>query len=96
MNKTFTIAISEFKRLFNTPLAWSVLAILQFILALMFLMLMEEFIAVIQPATATMQNPPGVTALVLSPLYLWAGIIMLASISERLRSEAAKIRNLRL
>jgi len=78
MNKTFTIAISEFKRLFNTPLAWSVLAILQFILALMFLMLMEEFIAVIQPATATMQNPPGVTALVLSPLYLWAGIIMLA------------------
>ncbi len=78
MNKVFTIAISEFKRLFNSPLAWSVLAILQFILALMFLMFMEEYIAVIQPATATMQNPPGVTSIVLSPLYLWAGIIMLA------------------
>ena len=78
MNKAFIIATSEFKRLFNFPLAWSVLAILQFILALMFLMFMEEFIAVIQPATATMQNPPGVTAVVLSPLYLWAGIIMLA------------------
>jgi ABC-2 type transport system permease protein len=78
MNKIFTIATSEFKRLFNSPLAWSVLAILQFILALMFLMFMDEFISVIQPATATMQNPPGVTAIVLSPLYLWAGIIMLA------------------
>ena len=78
MNKVLIIAISEFKRLFNSPLAWSVLAILQFILALMFLMFIEEFISVIQPATATMQNPPGVTSIVLSPLYLWAGIIMLA------------------
>ena len=67
-NKTLSIATSEFKRMFNSPLAWSVLAILQFILALMFLMFMEEFIAVVQPATATMKNPPGVTDIVISPL----------------------------
>ncbi len=78
MNKTLSIAITEFKRLFNSPLAWSVLAILQFILALMYLMFIEEFIAVVQPTTATMENPPGVTDIVVSPIYLWAGIIMLA------------------
>ena len=77
MKKTLAIAISEFKRLFNSPLAWSVLAILQFILALMYLMFIEEFIAVVQPATATMDNPPGVTDVIVSPVYLWAGIIML-------------------
>lgn len=77
MKKTLAIAISEFKRLFNSPLAWSVLAILQFILALMYLMFIEEFIAVVQPATATMDNPPGVTDVIVSPIYLWAGIIML-------------------
>jgi len=74
----YTIAVSEFKRLFNSPLAWSVLAILQFILALMFLMFIEEFITVVQPATATMEKAPGVTDIIVSPLYLWAGIIMLA------------------
>jgi len=77
LKKTLAIAISEFKRLFNSPLAWSVLAILQFILALMYLMFIEEFIAVVQPATATMDNPPGVTDVIVSPIYLWAGIIML-------------------
>lgn len=80
LNKTLVIARSEFSRLFNSPLAWSVLAILQFILALLFLMFIEEFIGVVQPLTATMSNPPGVTKIIVSPLYLWAGIIMLAVI----------------
>ncbi len=78
MKKTLSIGFTEFKRLFNTPLAWSVLAILQFILALMFLMLVEQFIGVVQPQMATSANPPGVTDIVIAPLYLWAGIIMLA------------------
>lgn len=80
MSKILSIGLSEFKRLFNTPLAWSVLAILLFILALMFLMLMEQFIGVIQPQTAASANPPGVTDVVVAPLFLWAGIIMLAVI----------------
>ncbi len=77
MDKIFTIATTEFKRLFNSPLAWSVLAILQFILTLMFLIFLDAYIGEIQPATATMENPPGVTAIVLSPLYIWTGVIML-------------------
>lgn len=78
MSKALTIAFTEFRRLFNTPLAWSVLAILMFILGLMFLMFVEEFLVVIQPQTATMENPPGVTDLIVAPLYLWTGIFMLA------------------
>lgn len=78
MNKTIAIAISEFRRMFNSPLAWSVLAILMFILALMFLTFVDDFIQVIQPQTATMENPPGVTDIIASPLYLWTGIFMLA------------------
>ncbi len=80
MSKIFIIARNEFRRLFNSPLAWSILAILQFILALLFLMFIEEYIAVVQAMTATMDNPPGVTKIIVSPLYLWAGIIMLAVI----------------
>ncbi len=78
MRKGMMIGVSEFKRMFNTPLAWSVLAVLQFVLGLLFLTFMEEFITVVQPATATSANPPGVTGIVVAPIYLWAGIIMLA------------------
>lgn len=78
MNGIMTIALGEFRRLFNSPLAWSVLAILMFILGLMFLIFIEEFIVVVQPQTATMESPPGVTDLIISPLYLWTGMFMLA------------------
>jgi len=78
MSKILSIAFTEYRRMFNSPLAWSVLAILMFILALMFLMFIDEFLVVVQPQTATMENPPGVTDLIVSPLYLWTGIFMLA------------------
>ena len=78
MSKVFTIATTEFKRLFHTPIAWSILAVFLFILGITFLMLLEQFISVIQPQVSTLDNPPGVTDLVISPLYLWAGILMLA------------------
>ncbi len=63
--------------MFNSPLAWSILAILQFILALMFLTFIQEYIETIQPQTATMEKPPGVTDIIIAPIYLWAGVIML-------------------
>ncbi|WP_299881177.1 ABC transporter permease subunit [uncultured Cocleimonas sp.] len=78
LNKISTIAISEFKRMFNSPLAWSVLAILQFILAMIFLSRVDEFVAVFQQQMATADNAPGATFFIVSPVYLWAGIIMLA------------------
>lgn len=78
LSKISTIAVSEFKRLFNSPLAWSVLAILQFILAMIFLTRVDEFVTVFQQQMATQDNAPGVTFFIVSPVYLWAGIIMLA------------------
>lgn len=64
--------------MFNSPFAWSVLAILQFILAMMFLTRIDEFVAAYQQQIATVENAPGATFFIVSPLYLWAGIIMLA------------------
>ncbi len=78
LNKISTIAVSEFKRMFNSPLAWSVLAILQFILAMIFLTRVDEFVAVFQQQVATQDNAPGATFFIVAPVYLWAGIIMLA------------------
>jgi ABC-2 type transport system permease protein len=73
-----TIGLTEFRRLFKSPLAWSILGLLQFILALIFLMSIEQYITQIQPMAAGMENAPGVTDTIIAPLYLWAGIIMLA------------------
>lgn len=78
MSIMLTIAITEFRRLFRSPLAWSILAVLQFVLGMIFLVMVQEFIEVVQPQTAGMENPPGVTDTIVSAIYLWAGIIMLA------------------
>jgi len=78
MGKILTVAFTEFKRMFNSPFAWSVLAILQFILAMMFLTRIDEFVASYQQQIATVENAPGATFFIISPIYLWAGIIMLA------------------
>lgn len=73
-----TIAFTELRRMFYSPLAWSLLAIVQFIMALIFLMLVQEYIEVIQPKFSTLAKPPGVTDTIVAAVYLWAGIIMLA------------------
>ena len=73
-----TIARMELKRLFFSPLAWSILAVSQFVLALLFLVFTESFITDIQPTYAGHPNAPGVTDAVGSPLFFWAAFIMLA------------------
>lgn len=74
----WTIARTEFRRMFNSPLAWSLLALVQFILAWVFLLGLNEYLTQVQPMLAGRENAPGITDLVVSALYLWAGIIMLA------------------
>lgn len=78
MSATLSIARTEIRRLFHSPLAWSILAVLQFVLGMIFLVMVQEFIEVIQPDSAGMDNAPGVTDTIVSAVYLWAGIIMLA------------------
>ena len=72
----FTIASREFKTLFLSPLAWTVLAILQCLLAYLFLTQVETF-TLIQPKLAAIEGAPGLTDIVVTPLYGNAGIILL-------------------
>jgi len=71
-----TIASREFKTLFLSPVAWSILAVLQFILAYLFLKQVETFI-ILQPKLAEIPNSPGLTDIVVPPLFGNAAIILL-------------------
>ena len=64
------IAAHELRRLFKSPLAWSLLAVVQFLLAIFFYLLLAQFM---QPARAT----GGLTEIVVAGLYQIAGVIML-------------------
>lgn len=74
------IARTELKRMFVSPLAWSLLALIQFILAWVFLLGLNEYLTQLQPMLTGKPNAPGVTDIVVANLYLWAGVIMLAVI----------------
>lgn len=76
INMILTIASREFKTLFLSPLAWTVLAILQGILAYIFLTQIETF-NLIQTKLAAIENGPGLTDIVVTPLFGNAGIILL-------------------
>lgn len=68
----------DLKRLFVSPLAWVSLALMLFILAWIFLLGLDEYITQVKPMSANLDDPPGISALLLSALYSWAGMIMLA------------------
>lgn len=72
----FTIAARELKSLFLSPLAWSVLAVVQFILAYLFLAQIDNY-SLIQPRLAGLEGAPGVTDIVIAPLLGDAAIILL-------------------
>ncbi len=71
-----TIALRELRSLFLSPLAWCVLAVVQFILAYLFLAQLDTFMMV-QPRLAAMEGAPGVTDIVVAPLLSNAGVILL-------------------
>ena len=70
------IAAREFKTLFLSPLAWTILAVLQFILAFLFLTQIETFF-LLQPRLANIDNAPSLSDIVVTPLYGNAAIVLL-------------------
>lgn len=93
-----TLAAKELKSLFSTPLAWSVLAVLQAVLAYIFLAQIEGFLT-IQPQLAQLANPPGVTEYIIAPLFANAAVILLMAtpfLSMRLIAEERRNRTLSL
>lgn len=94
----FTLARRELRSLFLSPLAWSILAIVQFILAYLFLSQLQEFL-LIQAKLATIENAPGITELVIAPLYGSAAFIMMLVtplLTMRLISEERRNKSLAL
>ncbi len=72
MNNITLIAFNELRHLFKTPLAWIILATIQFLLAIFFYVLLFQFM---QPAMSASQI--GLTEFVVSGLYQIAGVLML-------------------
>ncbi len=72
----FTIAKREFKTLFISPLAWVILAVVQSIMAWMFIAQIDSFYT-LQPQLIHLQNTPGVTDLVIAPIFSLSAIIFL-------------------
>lgn len=72
----FTIARHELRRLFLSPLAWVILAVVQFILAWMFLQYIESFIAM-RTQLLGMNSEYGVTEVVAAQVFGTAAFVML-------------------
>ncbi len=72
----FTIALRELRTLFLSPLAWSILAVVQLILAFLFLARVELY-QLYQPQLAALDNAPGVTEIILPDLLGNAAIVLL-------------------
>ena len=72
MKNIITIATHELRRLFKSPLAWVILAVVEFLLAILFLILLNQFM-----------NPGpwfagrGVTEIVVAGLFQISGIVLL-------------------
>ncbi len=79
----------ELRSMFLSPLAWLLLAVVQFILAWIFLIQMEHF-GEVQPRLLQLASAPGVTDLVAIPLLNYAAAIimlMMPLMSMRLLSD---------
>ncbi len=70
------VARLELSRLFLSPFAWVMLALVQFLLAYLFLSHIEYF-AQIQGQISAIPGAPGVTELVIAPLLNNAALVML-------------------
>lgn len=93
-----TIAGRELRSLFLSPLAWSILAVVQLILAYVFLIQVELFMQW-QPRLAAMEGAPGATDIIAAPLFRTAAIVLLLVVpllTMRLVSEERRARTLPL
>lgn len=71
-----TIIRKELHMLFISPLAWILLALIQLVLAWVFLVRLDAFLE-IQSQLLQIANPPGITEIIVSPVFAMAAIILL-------------------
>lgn len=93
-----TLAGKELRSLFASPLAWIVLAALQFILAWVFLMRLDAFLE-LQPRLAQLANAPGASEIVTAPLFAAAAVVLMMAtpvLGMRLIAEERRNRTMAL
>ncbi|MCI0507958.1 MAG: ABC transporter permease [Gammaproteobacteria bacterium] len=93
-----TIAARELKALFLSPMAWAILAVVQAIVAYFFLIYLDYFVS-LQPQLAILPNAPGITTIVVTPLYATVAIVLLLVVpllTMRVISEERRNRTLTL
>lgn len=93
-----TLAQRELRSLFLSPLAWAILAVVQFILAYLFLTSLNDFLN-LQPRLQSLDSPPGATELVIAPLYGSAAFIFMMVVpllTMRIISEERRNRSITL
>jgi len=71
-----TIIRKELSMLFISPLAWILLALIQLVLTWVFLVRLDAFLE-IQSQLMQIANPPGITEIIISPVFAMAAIILL-------------------
>jgi ABC-2 type transport system permease protein len=94
----FTVAGRELRSLFLSPLAWAVSAVFTFVMAWIFLSLVEAFL-VVQGQLAALEEAPGVTEVVAVQLFDTAAIVLMLVtplLTMRLVSEELRARTLTL
>lgn len=94
----FTIAGRELRTMFLSPLAWSILGVIQILLGYMFLAQLDYYLN-LQPRIAGMPDVPGITDLIVMPLFANAGVILLLVtplLTMRLISEERRNKTLSL
>lgn len=93
-----TIAAREVKNMFLSPLAWSILAVVQAILALLFLGRVE-LVQLYQPQLLALENAPGITEIIVPEVFGSAAVILLLVVpllTMRLIAEERRNRTLPL
>lgn len=96
----WSIAKRELHALFLSPLAWSILAVVQLILGLVFAVRVSMYLEPdFQTQLAQVPNPPGITSLIVGHVYVWASIVFMMVtplLTMRLVSEERRTKTLAL
>lgn len=94
----FLIASRELRRLWLSPVAWTLLAVAQGLCAWLFLLLINDF-RILQGRLVGLENTPGVTDLVAAPLFriaVWCFLVLTPLLTMNLISEERRNRTLDL
>ncbi|HEB59090.1 MAG TPA: ABC transporter permease [Gammaproteobacteria bacterium] len=94
----WVLARRELQSLFLSPLAWSILAVIQFIMAYIFLYLLQTYIEA-QPQLAMMESAPGVSEVVIGGMFQSTAfflLLVIPLITMRVFSEERRSKTLPL